>query len=585
MFSFSSQRVAHTALAGFSIVEVIIGSALLLLMFGGIIAGFQSSLVMVGHARANTGAVALASERLEYVRSMPFDAVGTVGGIPNGSIPQNETVMLNNVTYNRRTLIQFVDAPEDGLGVSDTNGITADYKRVKVEMTWTIRGSSRKVALVSNVVPKGIETLAGGGTLVVNVFDALAAPVEDAEVRIVNNTTTSTIDVTTYSNAAGMVMFPGAPAAGGYQISATKSGYSLDQTYTASGTNPNPNPPPVSVVAGGVSTVGLAIDRLSTRILQTVNPPLTYNEQDTFADASKLISSSSVLVAGDELVLTGTPGAYAISGSASTTSIAPADLLSWDSVQWDYSLAIQTGTRVFVYSVDSGGIYTVIPDADLPGNGVGFTTKTISLASLSVATYPRIALGFELFSNGANTPRVLEWAVSALVLGAPIPSKNITLTGAKNIGTDGGGAPVKKYSASHLTNASGVVPVSLEWDQYTVSINGAAEGYDISDICTPESLRVAPNTTATTTVVLSPHTADSLLVGVFTAAGVPITGATVDVVGSGSPGTKTTSSCGYAFFTTNSSSYTVTTSASGYTTDVSTVAVSGATRVSITLAP
>ena len=574
---------------GFSLVEILIGAALLLLMFGGIIGAFRSAIVMVGHARASAGAIGLANERIEYVRSLPYDSVGTTAGIPAGSIPQNETVTLNGVTYNRRTLIQYVDAPEDGTGVSDTNGITADYKRAKVEMTWTIRGSSRSLSLVTNVIPKGIETTAGGGTLVVNVFDATAAPIDNATVRVVNASTSPAIDVTSYSNAAGVVMFPGAPAAGKYQVSATMSGYSTDQTYSASSSNPNPNPAHVAVVVSGVSTVNFAIDRTSTRILQTVGVPTVGHTQDLLNDGTYIMSSSTVVLGSGELVLAGAPGSYVAQGIASTTSIAPSNIVSWTQVSWTGSVPLQTNMALHVYAVDAGGIYTRIPNAVLPGNGVGFVTSPINLSGLSASTYPRLALGIVLQSfDATGTPRLSDWDVSYMVSGSPIPSIHVLVFGNKNIGTDAGGVPVKKYSKTLVTNATGTVAATnLEWDRYSTSINGAAEGYDVSDVCLASSLFVAPNTYATTTLVLSPHTTNSLLAGVFTATGNPIGGATVVAASGGASTTKQTSSCGYAFFPSlSATSYTVTASASGYTTDVLPgISVSGATPLTTTLVP
>lgn len=571
---------------GISLVEILIASALILLMFGGIIAGFRSALVLVGNGRASSGAIGLANQSIEYIRSLPYDDVGTALGIPSGSIPQTETVVLNNVSYTRRILIQYVDAPEDGLAAADTNGITTDYKHAKVELTWSTRGVSKSISLVTNIIPKNIETVSGGGTLVVNVFDATAAPVSNATVRIRNTSTSSPVDVTSYSNPLGVVMFPGTPASGGYQISATKDGYSLDQTYSASSSNPNPNPAHVSIIAGNVSTVNFAIDRVSTRIVRTVEPPIAASTTDLLNDTLGIVSSSTVVVGAGEIVLQGAPGTYSSLGGASSTVIAPSELSSWTQLSWSGSVPVQTNLSLHVYSVDAGGVYTQIPDIDLPGNAVGFATSPVSLSGLSIATYPRIAIGTVLESfDGSDTSHLQDWSVSYMIANTPVPNASVTLTGTKNIGTDASSQPVKKYSRTNTTDASGVVTVSdLEWDQYTATVSGS---YDISDICAASSLLVAPNSFATTTLVLSAHTTHSLLVGVFTTSGNPIGGATVQIKSGGAPISKTTSSCGYAYFGGLSSvNYDATTTASGYTTDTLTgVVVNGTTKLNIVLSP
>jgi len=573
---------------GFSLVEVVVGAALLLLVFSGIIAGFRSTLVLVGHARASSGAIGLATERIEYTRSIPYDTVGTVAGIPSGSIPQNETVALNGMSYERRTLIQYVDAPEDGMGASDTNGITADYKRVKVEITWVVRGSPRSFVLVTNIVPKGMETVAGGGTLVVNVFDSQALPVQNAAVRIVNASTTSPIDVTSYTNAQGVVMFPGAPAGGGYEISASRTGYSLDQTYDTTPSNPNPNPAHIAVVVGNVSTVNLAIDSVSTRTIVTVESPQEEYFEDQFVDASRVSASSSVAIGAGSLVLAGSMGSYASAGAATTTSTIPSGLISWDSVFWTGTLQSGTEARIKVYGV-SGSQYTLVPDTELPGNSAGFSFGTTSLSGISATTYEGLALGMSLATSDASTTPLIDKVLLSYTTADPVPNASFALVGGKNIGADGTGQLIPKYSETHQTSTAGSVNLTdLEWDTYALSVDGTSLGYDIAGICAPDSLLVSPNTNATTTVVLVPHTTHSLLVRTLTASLDPIGGATVTVAGSGAPIVGTTSSCGYVYFggLSSADTYDITISASGYVGDsLADVVVTGATVVPFTLAP
>jgi len=574
---------------GISLIEVLVGAALLLVVFSGIIAAFKMALVLTGHARAQSGGVALAQEQVEYVRSLPYVSVGTSGGIPAGNIAQNQTIMLNGVSYTRRTFIRYEDAPDDGLGVLDSNTITADYKKIKVEVSWSVRGSSRSITLVTNVIPPGIETLAGGGTLVVNVFDALALPVANAEVRVINASTSPAIDVTSYTDAAGIVMFPGAPASGGYQITATRSGYSTDQTYTASSTNPNPNPAHVAVVESLVSTVSFSIDRTSERTFLTVGAPAPDSEGDTFVDTALFASSSTnVAVLAGELVLAGSAGAYAAQGDMFSTPIAPSGLQSWTDFSWTAIVPPQTTYGVQVYAVQ-GGAYVLVPDTDLPSNSVGFTSSPIDLSDLSLETYPVLAFGMRLTSTDAlDTPRVQEWEVS-YETSPPLANVTLSLRGTKNIGTDGVGQPVRKYTREHTTNSDGsVTAYSLEWDQYEVSMDGASEGYDISDICEADSLAIAPDTIATTTLTLVPHTTRSLLVRVESITGDPLAHATASLSHGGAPTIAVTSECGYAHFASipSSASSTLSVSASGYGTyETSGMPMNGTMKSYVILSP
>jgi type II secretory pathway pseudopilin PulG len=571
---------------GMSFVEVLVAAAVIALVFGGLVAGFQYALILLTQTRAQTGALALANERIEYVRSLPYDSVGTALGIPSGTIPQNETVILNGITYNRRTFIQYEDSPADGLGVADTNGITADYKTAKVQVSWTQRGTSKSVILVTSIIPKGIESTAGGGTLVVNVFNAITAPIAGAAVRILNASATNPVDVTAYTDATGQVMFPGTPAGGGYQIIASKPGYSTAQTYTATTSDPNPNPANVAVVVSGVSTVNFAIDLTAVMAVKTVAPPSLYQASDTFTDASKLAAQSSTTVSGGAVVLTSASSSYAATGTVFATTTAPVGLISWNQARWSKALAANTSILISIYQVSASGTRSLVPDAVLPNNAAGFSSTTIDISGVSAAVYPKLALGATLTTtNASNTPQLLDWLLEYQAANVPIANVAFSLTGAKSIGTNGGGAAIPKYATTTTTNAVGTTTIAnLEWDTYTASVNG----YDISDVCPKIPMSVAPSESTTTTLVLSPHTANSLRVYVRSVSGSPLLGAQVRLTRSGYDVTNTTSGCGNAFFSgvSSASDYTLVTKAAGYQDDtLLNATVSGATSLNIPMAP
>jgi hypothetical protein len=573
-----------------SFIEVLVGAALISLIFGGIIAGAQMVLTLLSNTRAQSGALALANERIEYMRALPYDSVGTVAGIPSGAVPQNESLSLNGITYNRRTLVQYVDAAADGLGVADVNGITADYKRIKAEVSWTHKETAHSVILVTNVIPKGIETLAGGGTLVVNVFDAAALPVFGATVRVVNASTSPAIDVSSFTTAEGQVMFPGAPEGGNYQITVSKTGYSTSQTYSASTSNPNPNPPHVAVVEGDVSTVNFAVDRTGQMTVMTVHPPSLYFDKDTFDDASKLTYTASTSVAFGMLTLTNDAGVYRPEGTAQATTTAPANLISWSEAMFDGNTPGATQLLVEVHSVDGGGGSVRVPDTDLPGNSAGFTTSPIDLTSVAPSTYPRLALVARLTSTDASTsPSVNEWGIKYEAANVPVPNISFTAQGLKNIGTDGGGVPVPKYHSTQSTNALGTKTLpDLEWDTYNLMIDGAAEGYDISDVCPRLPLSLSPNEATSTTLVLSPHTSRSLRVFVRSVSGQVLSGTSVRLYRGGYDTTITTSACGNAFFANppSASDYTLETTAAGFQADtLGSVTIAGTDILEVTLTP
>src|SRR3990172_11037936 len=94
---------------GVTLIDTLVAVSLMVLIFMGIFGAFQLSVDVVTNNKARAGATALANERMEYIRSLTYSQVGTVGGIPAGIIPQVETIVLNGITYTRRTFIQYAD--------------------------------------------------------------------------------------------------------------------------------------------------------------------------------------------------------------------------------------------------------------------------------------------------------------------------------------------------------------------------------------------------------------------------------------------------------------------------------------------
>lgn len=453
---------------GVSLIDVLVGSALVLVIFLGLFALIRASLAVSSLAKLKNTATAIATTRMEYVRSLDYTNVGTVGGIPAGSVAQYATTTLDGVDFVTRTFIEYADDAADGEGASDENGIITDYKHVKVTTSYTGNGQARSVTLTSNFAPPGIETTTGGGTLRIEVVNALGAPVSGASVRIVNASTSPAVDVTTFSNASGIVYLPGAATSTQYQVSATKTGYSTAQTYARNGTNANPNPGYLTVVQNVTTASTFAIDLLGTLTLRTYAPVAASTTRDTFDTSGGIGSSANTSVTGSTLTLSGAPGTYPGSGQASSVRIAPAYLASWTSASSTKSLP--AGTTALLSIEDGSG--NLIPDAALPGNSSGFS-GTVDLSALSTTTYPALALRAALTSSDPNVAPVLaDWTLGYDAGPSPMPNVAVTLTGAKTVGSTSGGAPIYKTTVSTTTDSTGARVMNLEWDLYGLSVSG-----------------------------------------------------------------------------------------------------------------
>lgn len=579
----------HTHSRGLSLVEMLVTIAIFVLVFGGLFTAVQYTLKIMSSSKATTSALSLANKRIEYIRSLTYNSIGTVSGIPNGPIPQNSTTTLNGITFYERVLIQYIDSPDDGEGASDENGILADYKQVKVEYSWNGFNGTSTIFLLTNIVPPGIESTAGGGTLTVNVFDAGVLPVSGASVHIYNDTTTTTIDTTQFTNVNGIATFAGAPAAANYEITVTKAGYSTDQTYTATTSNPNPVTLPVAVLESAVSTMNFQIDELSDLTIRTIEPPTYGVFSDTFADSTLIGSSTNSIVVAGDVELSGGVGSYASSGSVFSTSTSPTTIERWNIAEVTSTVPAGTTLKIRVYDVSSLGEYTLVSDTDLSGNSAGFTTGSIDLSLLSVAGHPSIALGAELTSSDVSaTPLIHAWSITHIATEPIIGNVSFTLTGAKVIGTALDASPIYKYSESHSTDAGGDVTLTdLEWDSYSLVLDTA--GYDIAEACADLPFALDPGISDTLTLTLAPETGHNLRVSVVDDVGNPVSGAEVEITRPSFSDSGNTSACGQIFFDAglaNQSDYGVQVTKSGYVNKtVTDVVVDGDSILKVVLTP
>ena len=546
-----------------TLIDTLVGTAVTLIIFLALFGLLRASLLMASVAKSKAVATAVATTQMEYIRSLPYDSIGTVGGIPQGVVSETSTSTMNNIGYGLRTFIQYVDDPADGVGASDTTGITTDYKRIKVVATYYANGTPRYVELVSNQSPHGIESTTGGGTLQINVVNALGAPVAGAQVDITNPSLSPTVDLSAFTNTAGLVYLPGAATSTDYRVVVTKSGYSTAQTYARDATNQNPTPGYLTVVGNTTTSSTFAVDLLSTFTLATYSPIATTVWSDTFTNASSLSLQSGTAVSGGALVLAGASGSYSASGTARSTALTPTYLAGWTNVDATVSNTGNTSTHVRV--LDATG--TPLPDSVIPGNSAGIGTFPIDISGVATTTYPTLILEALLDSSLlTDTPSIQDWRITYTRGPVPLPNISFTLAGAKTIGSTGAGAALYKTSTTSSTGASASKTLSLEWDAYDLNVSG----YDTVDACTAPPYALAPGVTTNVSLMLGANTTNMLLVSVKDSVGTLVPGASVTLTRSGYSQTVTASSCGTAYFggITAANDYSVTISKSGYTTTV-----------------
>ncbi len=271
---------------GFTLVEALIGTAIFAIVVIAVYALFLAGYRSIGISKARVEATALANEKMETIRNMPYSDIGTTDGWPLGAIPSNETVTGQGVVHNVHTRVSYVDDPFDGTAVLNTDDYPWDYKKVEIEIYWDRFPTSKPVILTSTVSPSGLETQEELGSLWIHVFNAEADPVTDATVTVTNNTLVPAINITQFSDVDGDIMIYGLPeATESYHIVVTKDGYTSAQTYSSitdpedPNYNPYPDPADVSVAIGDITEISLAIDLVSTITVDAVSQDYASNWQ------------------------------------------------------------------------------------------------------------------------------------------------------------------------------------------------------------------------------------------------------------------------------------------------------------------
>lgn len=564
---------------GMSLVEVMVGIAIITLGLTVVIVAALGALQLSSVSKERSAAFTLASKQIEYIRSLSYDNVGTVGGIPPGVIPQTEVSVVNGITYTARTFISYVDNPADGLGASDENAVTTDLKEAKVEVSWVSRGTARSVAHVATFAPNGIETTVGGGTIRILVINAAGAPISGAQVAITNPDTIPAVSLTAFTNSDGAVLLGGAPVSSSYSVVVSKSGYSTAQTYSETAQNVQPDPRHLTVVEGQTTQSTFAIDYLSTLTLATQNAPRQATTTDTFADTSKIQSSTGITALIGSVILEEAEGGYVSTGTFTTTLINPSNRNAWDYVTG--LVTTPSGTSVLVQVLDESGV--LISDAVIPGNSSGNTIGSVSIASIPSLT--NIKLRFTL-SGGAATPEVDMWNV--VYIEGPTPRANVpfTLVGAKSIGETSGGAEIPKTDIDAQTDSGGAWSALMEWDVYTLFFDEQVLGLGVQELCDNSPLSLAQGTVRSITALFVDYVPHTLRVAVQTTDGSVIPGVAIEATRLTTTYTENTSACGQVYFSgLNSGTYTVRATKSGWNEATTTVSVTDSVVLPITLDP
>ncbi|MDE2311672.1 MAG: carboxypeptidase regulatory-like domain-containing protein [Patescibacteria group bacterium] len=381
---------------GFTLIELLVTIgvfSMLVVAFISVAAALSRS---VKAAREKTVLSSLASQYLEIVRNLPYSQVGTVHGVPAGSLPDFAApyvATINGTTYQIYYEVTWVDDPADGTALAGTDSVPTDYKQVKMDILNTT--TSQVTNFVTTVVPQGLEGANNSGTLWIKVLNAVGQPVPDAQISIVG--VSNGVNLMAKSDSTGQwIQYGLPPGVNAYHIAAAKAGYSTDQTYPITALNPNPVNPDVTINVGQVTQDTFAIDLLSNLSIRTV---------DQYCNA---ISGVPVNVVGAKLIGT-SPNIPKFSQMFTSGPAAyPPGQINLNNIEWD----------TYTPSLASGSIYTLVgtsPVQDI--NVLPNTSETFTMYLSTTSTTNTLLVIVKDASSGAP----LEGVSLELIKGGSLP--------------------------------------------------------------------------------------------------------------------------------------------------------------------
>lgn len=475
----------------FTLIEILVGTSLLLIVFLGIFGLYQLGLKTISHSKNKIVATAIAEQEIEKIRNLDYDSVGVKDGFPNGTLEANSVVNRNNVQYLVERRVDYVIDSLDGI-VSPDDDCPNDYKKAEIKISWSGQFPG-KVEFFTDITPKNLsqECSVLGGILSVSVFNAYGIMVASPLIEIKNPSTDQVLKTATPND--GKHYFSLEPSV--YKVAVSKQGYSKERTYGTEEIT-TPEKPHPSVLQGSLTEISFSIDNLSSFFVDTLSPWGQSSFSDSFIDESKISEKFNTLVNNGQVNLNKNEiGEYLSSGYLISTSIFSDKLLNWKEFSFNDSEPENTDLKYQIYYL-SGENWVLIPDADLPGNSQGFDSSSVDLSGLNISTYSQLRIKANFSTTDVlSTPVLYDWQITWQTSDAtPIPNVVFNLQGLKIIGTDEQDKPVYKYSVDHNSGPNGHKDISdLEWDSYTFSIDPDID-LDLTEINpSPQPIGLSPN--------------------------------------------------------------------------------------------
>lgn len=470
-------RVRNTQ-TGYTLVELVISLTVLAIVSLAVLSLFTSLAHSAAVTKRKAIASTLATNQMEYLKSLPYDNLAVAGGsiYSSNPLPATSTKTYNGVVYTIKTSINYVDDAYDGCGsypslqlkqlycrnypppsgAPGTDSNPADYKIVHVAVYDP--NNSLLADVDTQVSARVAETASITGALFVTVLDDSGSPVSGATVQVTNTTVNPNVNVSDSTDSNGVAIFYGLPPdfiGYDYVITASKSGYSTLSTIGPSGflqpTYPNQQ---IFIQQSSSATLTLkqqGSDSLLVEATDTSGTPLANFRPYIKGGYKKYTSTSDTKYYYDNLTPSDTRPSTDANGMVGISNLVPGGYIFCGDAGAT-SCTVGGTTYYLAAAVPYSGTNSFNPISVPTYNPASPPTTTFAYGGVNY--YQKVRL---MLTTDSNFPRVYSLSPDNVSLGSGASNFSFTIKGSNlpcSLIASGCGTTVKFLQGSSTFTAS-----------------------------------------------------------------------------------------------------------------------------------
>lgn len=341
---------------GFSLVEALIAIGVFVIFAAGIYGSIQLLYRLMRQSRITTMETGLLEEQIELMHNLSFADIGTLQGSPAGVLSPVVTTTQGGNEFEITRTIRNVDDSFDGtfgnFDFSHRDSYPVDYRLAQIDIRCITCRQQTPLSLTTYIAPRYSEGNFYHGAVRIIVRDSQGQLVPEATVHVTATTSEGVINATDTTGADGAVRLYDLPTGFRlYNIQITKDGFTTTKTIPPSGQYPYPSQQPMSAIPQYVSEGTFFIDRPSSLLVSTENNQCApVGNASLTLQGTKLINSYPKILKVNDTETTNGNGAY-----------------TWTNLEWDTYLLKANSASII-------GTIPVVP-ISLPAN----TSQPISV--------------------------------------------------------------------------------------------------------------------------------------------------------------------------------------------------------------